>query len=210
MKSAEFKKYVTKYFAPKLRVKDWKGSGFLYQKENQFPIYYLLGFQINSSGDSFTLEYSIYFTFSNDIRKEKLLLNKITYANAEMPFRKRIPDNGKWFKIPETENDVIELLEYIWCEFEEIALTEFDKSILLLEQTNKIKVTSEKIITPENFTFKFSKKIRARTLLTLAEIYRYRGDKNKVKEYCSLAIELIGDSMKGSALLPLLNEMKNE
>lgn len=210
MKSAEFKKYVSKYFAPEIRKAGWKGSGFLYKKENDFPVIFLMGFQPRSSGGSFFVEYSIYFPFVNDIRSERIELKKIKYANAELWCRNSIMDNGKWFQIPESENEIKKQLQDIWETFEKVAIPEFEKSTNYIERIDEVKITRELISTPVDFPFNLSGKTRARELMTLAEIYRYKGEKNKVSELCSMAIELIGDKMVGSGLLPLLNEMKSE
>jgi hypothetical protein len=106
MNASEFKKLSTKYLAPKLREKGWKGSGFNFYKPTDNHIIQILGIQGSWYGGSVCCETAIHFDFLPDL-SGKTEPSKISYASCLVRQRlspKGIGDYHWTFKNNEDEN----------------------------------------------------------------------------------------------------------
>lgn len=92
MNSSEFKKLSTKYLAPRLREKGWKGSGFNFYKITDNHIIQIFGIQGSWYGGSVCCETAIHFDFLTDLAG-KPLPNNISYASCLV--RQRLTPKGE-------------------------------------------------------------------------------------------------------------------
>ena len=91
MDSSEFKKLSTKYLAPRLREKGWKGSGFNFYKTTDNHIIQIFGVQGDRFGGSVCCETAIHFDFLSDL-SGKTEPSKISYASCLI--RERLNPKG--------------------------------------------------------------------------------------------------------------------
>jgi len=114
MNAIEFKKLSTKYLAPKLRDKGWKGSGFNFYRTTENNIVQIFGIQGAWYGGSVCCETAVHFDFLPDLAGNSEL-SKISFASCLI--RERLSPKGKgdyhWhFSGDEKEN--IKSLELIF------------------------------------------------------------------------------------------------
>ncbi|MFN8360276.1 MAG: DUF4304 domain-containing protein [Candidatus Kapaibacterium sp.] len=114
MNSSEFKKLSTKYLAPKLREKGWKGSGFSFYKTTDNHIIQILGIQAPWYGGSVCCETAIHFDFIPDLAG-KNDPSKVSYASCLVRQRLSPKGDGDYHWIfRENENKNIKSLDQIY------------------------------------------------------------------------------------------------
>lgn len=106
MNASEFKKLSTKYLAPRLREKGWKGSGFNFYRATNNHVIQIFGIQGAWYGGSICCETAIHFDFLEDLNG-KTDPSKISYASCLI--RQRLSPKGEgdfhWtFRNNEEEN----------------------------------------------------------------------------------------------------------
>ncbi|SKC08403.1 protein of unknown function [Sphingobacterium nematocida] len=91
MNASEFKKLSTKFLAPRLREKGWKGSGFNFYRTTDNSIVHILGIQGAWYGGSVCCETAIHFDFIPDLAG-KNDPSKVSYASCMV--RQRLSPKG--------------------------------------------------------------------------------------------------------------------
>jgi len=208
--SADFKKLITKYFAPKLREKGWTGTGFHYRKFTDNHFIYLLSFYPDKYGKQCWVEVGVHLDFLKNIGGTDYDLKKIDCSWLDI--RRRISpdksDNYTW-KYLDTEDKNKIVLENIWdtfmtngqdffiqfkefpSPFQEIEITDIDK------RNEKYQVKGLPL--PSD----------VRTAWLLAQVYDYIGDKKKAVEFANFGLSRI-QGQQGSALSPDLEKIKSK
>ncbi len=114
MNAGEFKKLSTKFLAPKLREKGWKGSGFNFYRTTNNNVTHILGIQGSWYGGSICCETAIHFDFMPDLAG-KTEPSKVSYASCL--FRQRLSPKGEGdyhWTFRDNEDDNIKSLNQIF------------------------------------------------------------------------------------------------
>lgn len=114
MNAIEFKKLSTKFLAPRLRKKGWKGSGFNFYRTTDNNIIQILGIQGSWHGGSVCCETAIHFDFIPDLAG-KTDPSKISYASCLI--RQRLSPKGEGdyhWTFRDNEDDNIKSLNQIF------------------------------------------------------------------------------------------------
>lgn len=113
MNVSEFKKLSTKFLAPRLREKGWRGSGFNFYKTTDNNIIQIFGIQGSRYGGSVCCETAIHFDFIPDLAG-KTDSSKVSYASCLI--RQRLSPNGEGdyhWTFRDNEDDNIKFLNQI-------------------------------------------------------------------------------------------------
>ncbi|MBL4844786.1 MAG: hypothetical protein JKY65_04600 [Planctomycetes bacterium] len=182
LRSADFRKLVTRHFAPKIRTLGWTGSGFHYRfQHSEFPLLFLLGFRGFSGGETFVVEYGFYplISYTNEGRPQDP--KKLKVANCW--FSKGLPSERRFGA---SESEGLSSAEACWKDFSAIALGDLESAGLLYSNLSQFKVLKRGAIkTPKSFAF--SRGLENPTgpfFELLAEIARSQGDSAKTEEFC--------------------------
>ena len=128
IKSAEFKKIVSKHIAPRLRELGWKGSGFHFKRiHDDYPFIDLIGFQVNNYGGTFCVEIGVHPIFLKESWEGEYDLKKLTHASLDI--RKRLTPNNEydyWWDIGFDEASSLKTLEIFWNVFLDKTIHYFD------------------------------------------------------------------------------------
>ena len=115
--SAEFKKYVSKYFAPKLRAESWKGTGFHYKRKTDGPFVHFLSFQPDTYGGKFWIEVGVHMDFLKKPNGGEYIVEKMNCTDIDI--RRRVGLHGlvdqQWM-YGNSEESNFRLLETVWSE----------------------------------------------------------------------------------------------
>jgi hypothetical protein len=114
MNASEFKKLSTKFLAPRLREKGWKGSGFNFYRTTDNNIVQILGIQGSWYGGSVCCEIAIHFDFIPDLAG-KTDPSKVSYASCLV--RQRLSPKGEGdyhWTFRDNEDDNIKSLNQIF------------------------------------------------------------------------------------------------
>ena len=114
MNAGEFKKLSTKFLAPRLREKGWKGSGFNFYRTTENNIIQILGIQGSWYGGSVCCETAIHFDFIPDLAG-KTDPSKVSYASCLI--RQRLSPKGEGdyhWTFRDNEDDNIKSLNQIF------------------------------------------------------------------------------------------------
>lgn len=180
MKSAEFRKYVTRYFAPKIRALGWKGSGYHYRKEHPSqPLVLFLGFRCSSGGLSFGFSYGFHPRVEFTSERFRLDLAKMKVENCILS--KGFGGGG----LGSSEEEARVAIEASWEAFETTALTDLASATLLMTDFERFEAAGGGITVPDEFAFStpFVNPVGTEYLF-LAEIARHLGLAAKTAEFC--------------------------
>jgi hypothetical protein len=189
LSSLEFKKHVSKHFAPFMRSNDWKGSGFVYRRINDNQVIDILEFIPNKYGGSFVIELAVHFSFLPARFQDDLA--KIRVYDTEI--RKNI--DGE-FQFPNSNND----LELLFSDLENCYINDGEP---FFNQFDNWKDDFAKLtpIDVENYPWNFELPTKIRMALLLAHVNSYLGNKANVIELAEYGMAKI-DGPHGSALRP--------
>lgn len=114
MNSSEFRKLSTKYLAPRLREKGWKGSGFNYYRTTDNNIIQILGIQGSWYGGYVCCETAIHFDFIPDLAG-KTEPSRVSYASCLVRHRLSPKGEGDYiWTFRENEDENIKSLNQIF------------------------------------------------------------------------------------------------
>lgn len=201
MKSAEFKKIVSKELAPFLRENKWKGSGFNYTKQIG-NIIRVITIQPSSAGLKFCIELGVDFDFLTVKNKTP----NIKTWNTEI--RTRLTPNNEndfWWNFPNDENNTKALFE----ELKQLISTIVDFFFIQYDDwENTIPTLSVQNI-ENGDTQKLFKLHPLRTALLFARINSYLNNAQKAIEFSRYGISKI-NGIKGSSLISDFEEIINK
>jgi hypothetical protein len=200
MKSADFKKIVTKELAPVLRKNGWKGSGFDYtiHKDN---IIKGLTIQPSGSGGKFCIEVGIHFDFI-PLTVEKEFSKMKAW---DMDIRSRLTPNNDydfWWNFPKTEDQTRDLFEELVKLISSIGESYFEKFINW--EDNVLKFSPEDV--EEGVTKKLINITQMRTALLLARINKHLNNNEKAIEFSEYGLSKVNGN-KGAGLIPHFEEI---
>ncbi|MGD1841003.1 MAG: DUF4304 domain-containing protein [Thermonemataceae bacterium] len=195
MKSADFKKIVTKEIAPFLREQGWKGTGFNYTKHIG-NIIRALTIQPSSAGGKFCVEIGIHFDFI-PLKGGKEFTKMKTW---DMEIRTRLTPHGEsdfWWDFPTNENDRAQLFDAL----RELITTRGEAYFKPFDQWKEI-ITKFSIDDIENGNTKSLFKIPPlSTALLLARINDEIGNREKAIAFSKYGLSKI-QGKKGAGLIP--------
>ncbi len=206
MKSSEFKKVVTKNFAPFLRKNGWKGSGFDFRKEEN-DIINVLKIQPSRYGGEFCIEIGVYFSFLSPLLELEFKIDSKKITTWDLEIRKRLTPDGKkdfWWKFPNNEAEAESVFEEIKTLFLKNAIPYFDKY-----QHWKDFAYSVSIDKIENGDTKdFFTSIPLRTALFVARLKEYLGEKEDAVLFSKYGLSKI-EGQRGAGLIKYFEKIIN-
>jgi len=200
MKSADFKKIVTKELAPFLRENRWKGTGFDYNKHIG-NIVRALTIQPSSSGGKFCIETGVHFDFI-PLPVEKDLSKLKTW---DMDITSRLTPNDEtdfWWEFPKTDAEI----ESLFSKLKELISSKGEAYFNHFDNWEEIvsQFTTDSIENGD--TKSFIRKPQTRTALFLARMNQYLNNHNKAIEFSEYGLsKIVGN--KGSGLIPDFEEI---
>ena len=199
IKSAEFKKIVSKEIGPFLRAQGWKGSGFKYRR-NKYGVQNEILFQGSSAGRKFCIN------LNSSLELNQPLENELINGENTWNFSNRLtPDDSSdyWWEFPGRNGAYDELIEELKGLIEGKVDLHFSKWDNWQDQISTIKPNDlNSGIAGKLFygTTEFSR------LILCAIHHIYLGNKERTTEFANLAKAKIKGG-RGSGRLPLLNEI---
>tara|TARA_B100000508_G_C11372118_1_gene234246 strand:- start:43 stop:726 length:684 start_codon:yes stop_codon:yes gene_type:complete len=206
--SKEFQSAVKEYFAPQLREKGWKGTGFNFYKDES-PLLLVLSFIPNKYGGSFYVEIGIHYSFVTDIEGQRLdTKNLKTY---KLDFRRRLKDaeNNVDWKYPSEIKSCSNLLEHIWSAF----ITDGEEFFSQFKQNGEpwLSIKPADLDSKDQYSKHVSFELPpdARSAWLISQILGHYGRKAEAIEMAKYGLSRINPP-QGQALINPLNEIINK
>jgi hypothetical protein len=208
--SADFKKLIAKYFAPKLREQGWKGSGFHFRKMTDNHYVYLLSFQPDKYGGKCWVEVGVHLDFLKNLDGEVFNLKRIDCTWVDI--RRRIsPDesNNYTWQYQDAEDKNKKVIDNIWNVFATDGMNFFNQFIEFLGPFQNI-TTSDIDNRDKKYQIKgIPLPPDVRTAWYLAQVFDFDGNKDKASDFAKFGISRI-KGRQGSALKADLEKIRTK
>ena len=206
--ASEFKKSVTKHFAPNIRKLGFKGTGFLYRKVNkhytnviQFETYRRLGGAVR-------MLLGVYFQHIDFVGvsiTERLPVNKVRVCDCDICFFLSPHDFDQWWTYAETLEGNRDVIYKIWNMFLLIGLPFFDEFENYPKPFTQISLNDLKNVDTSKLCLRYDIPI-IRLLYIMVKVESDRGNQTKAKMIANYALSLSDNNIFYNKLYSIVQE----